>query len=93
MSRLKIAMTAKFRRQLKRIRKRGWNIEELQKVIELLQRQQTLPTKYGDHALTGNRFGQRDLHIRPDWVLIYAVDEDILVLELIETGTHSDLDL
>lgn len=86
-------MTAKFRRQLKRIRKRGWNIEELRKVIGLLQRQQTLPAKYRDHALTGDRLGQRDLHILPDWVLIYAVDEDILVLELIETGTHSDLGL
>lgn len=93
MLRLKIAVTAKFRRQLKRIRKRGWNIEELREVIGILQQRQTLPTKYRDHALTGNRLGQRDLHIRPDWVLIYAVDEDILVLELIETGTHSDLNL
>lgn len=57
----------------------------------MLQRQEVLPARYRDHALTADRAGLRDCHIRPDWVLIYEVREVELVLLLVETGSHSDL--
>ena len=59
----------------------------------MLQRRETLPVRYRDHALTANQTGLRDCHIRPDWVLIYEIRETELVLLLVETGSHADLDL
>ncbi|MDR2513813.1 MAG: type II toxin-antitoxin system YafQ family toxin, partial [Christensenellaceae bacterium] len=50
-----------------------------------------LPEKYSDHALTGNWIGHRDCHIQNDWLLIYRIEEDSLVLVLSRTGTHSDI--
>jgi len=90
---LRIAQTNTFKRQLKRCRKRGWALNELEKVIYMLQSEQPLPEKYRDHALSGDRAGQRDCHIKPDWVLIYSIRNDVMVLLLLATGTHSDLDL
>jgi mRNA interferase YafQ len=54
-----------------------------------LSEKQPLPIRYRDHALTGNWIGHRDCHIQPDWVLIYQITDDTLILE--RTGTHSDL--
>ena len=90
---LEIAQTNLFKRQLKKCRKRGWDVGELEVVVSLLQWQEKLPAKYQDHALSGDRAGQRDCHIKPDWVLIYAIREDVLVLQLLATGSHSDLSL
>ncbi len=62
-------------------------------VVEMLRRRETLPVRYRDHALTADRAGLRDCHIRPDWVLIYQIRETELVLVLVETGSHADLGL
>ena len=90
---LEIAQTNLFKRQLKKCRKRGWDVAELEVVVSLLQKQEELPAKYKDHALSGDRAGQRDCHIRPDWILIYTVREDVLILQLLATGSHADLSL
>lgn len=90
---LEIAQTNLFKRQLKKCRKRGWDVSELEEVVALLQQQKELPAKYRDHALSGDRAGQRDCHIKSDWILIYAVRENVLILQLLATGSHADLDL
>ena len=64
----------------------------LETVVELLLDGQTLPEKYRDHQLTGNWKGYREFHIEPDWLLVYKIYESKLILSLVRTGTHSDLD-
>lgn len=88
---LKLAFTSQFKKDYKRLKKRGFNLDELQEVIERLRRQEPLDKRHQDHALTGNYAGFRECHIRPDWLLIYAVDKDILVLTAARTGSHADL--
>lgn len=66
-------------------------IELLERVVELLAAGETLPEKNKDHALTGNWVGHRECHILPDWLLVYRVEDDVLVLTLTRTGSHSDL--
>ena len=90
---LKIEFTGQFKRDYKLAVKRGFDPQELTLVITLLASQQPLPEKYRDHALENSRSYKnvRECHIKPDWLLIYKVYADRLVLELIRTGTHSDL--
>ncbi|MDR1412450.1 MAG: type II toxin-antitoxin system YafQ family toxin [Actinomycetes bacterium] len=90
---LRIAQTRLFKKQLKQCRKRGWDMAAMNEVVDMLQRREVLPAKHHDHALSGNRRGQRDCHLKPDWVLIYRIREDVLILQLLETGSHSDLTL
>jgi mRNA interferase YafQ len=71
--------------------RRGKDITKLEKVVDMLASGKTLPEKYRDHKLTGNWVGYRDCHIEPDWVLIYKIENDILILTLSRTGSHSDL--
>ena len=71
--------------------KRGLKIELLEEVISTLAMGKTLPEKHKDHALTGNWGGHRECHILPDWLLIYRIEDDVLVLTVSRTGTHSDL--
>lgn len=66
-------------------------ISEFEKVVTLLQNKKTLPGWYKDHNLTGNYEGFRECHITPDWLLIYQIDHNQLVLVLTRTGSHSDL--
>jgi len=73
------------------MQRRGLNMSKLDNVITLLALGQTLPPKNHDHALTGNRVGQRECHIGPDWLLVYRIHNDVLILELLQTGSHSDL--
>lgn len=87
----KLALTSRFNNDLKKILKRGYDLQELHRVINLLQADITLPNKYRDHALGGNWNGHRECHVRPDWLLIYKVENNVLVLTLVRTGTHSDL--
>ena len=68
--------------------KRGWDMDKLDAVIELLAKGVTLPLKNRDHALTGDYSGYRECHITPDWLLIYRIEDDVLVLYLFRTGTH-----
>ncbi len=90
---LKVEFTGQFKKDYKLALKRGCNPDALSEVISLLMNEKTLPEKYRDHALENSRKykNMRECHIRPDWLLIYKVYSDKLVLELIRTGTHSDL--
>ena len=90
---LKIEFTGQFKRDYKLAVKRGCDPQELTLVITLLASQQPLPEKYRDHALENSRSYKnvRECHIKPDWLLMYKVYADRLVLALIRTGTHSDL--
>ena len=90
---LKPEFTGQFKKDYKLAVKRGCNPEELQKVITLLCNEQPLPEKYRDHALTNsyNFKNMRECHIEPDWLLIYKVYNETLILKLIRTGSHSDL--
>ncbi|MDR0857898.1 MAG: type II toxin-antitoxin system YafQ family toxin [Oscillospiraceae bacterium] len=85
--------TAKYRRDMKRMRKRGADKSLIREVVNLLLAREVLPAKYNDHALTGNWTGFRECHILPDWLLIYAIDGNELILTASRTGTHSDLKL
>lgn len=87
----KLIPTAKFRKDMKRIKKRGYDLRLLTEVLDLLATGSVLPEKYKDHALSGNYQGHRECHISPDWLLIYRVEAGMLVLVLSRTGTHSDL--
>ena len=71
--------------------KRGLNIDLLETVIATLALGEPLPDKNKDHALTGNWIGHRECHILPDWLLIYRIEEEVLILTLARSGTHSDL--
>ncbi|MEA4925845.1 MAG: type II toxin-antitoxin system YafQ family toxin [Syntrophomonadaceae bacterium] len=85
-----ILATARFKKDLRTIMKRGYNIGLLQDVVSLLAAASPLPEKNKDHALSGQWIGHRECHITPDWLLLYKIDVDILVLTLTRTGTHSD---
>lgn len=91
MKKYELIATTKFKKDLKKIIKRGYDIELLDTVVETLLSGEPLDIKYKDHALTGNWINHRECHIMPDWLLIYKIENDILVLTLIDTGTHSDL--
>lgn len=87
----KIVTTGKFKRDLKLTKKRGYNLSLLSVVVDTLAAGESLPEKYKDHNLSGNYAGCRECHITPDWLLIYEVEKDELILYLTRTGTHSDL--
>ena len=88
---LTIKYKTAFKRDYKRIVKRGYDTRLLEEVIEMLAEQKPLPEKFRDHDLTGNYKGCRECHILPDWLLVYEVNNDELILYLIRTGSHSDL--
>lgn len=82
--------TTQFKKDFKLAMKRSMKIELLEEVIAMLAMGETLPDKHKDHALTGNWVGHRECHILPDWLLIYRIEDEVLVLTLARTGTHSD---
>lgn len=86
-----VKLTGEFKRSYKLMKKRGLDISLLDEVIDRLRLGQTLDKKYKDHALEGNFKGFRECHIAPDWLLIYFKRDDVLVLTLVDTGSHSDL--
>ncbi|MCI1982770.1 MAG: type II toxin-antitoxin system YafQ family toxin [Oscillospiraceae bacterium] len=88
---LDIVWTSQFKKDYKLAMKRGQSIDLLDNVIRLLAKGEPLPETNRDHALSGNWIGHRECHILPDWLLVYRVENDILVLTLVRTGTHSDL--
>lgn len=83
--------TAKFKKDLKLVIKRGYKIELLKEIVYKLANGEELPPVNRDHELSGNWVGYRECHIQPDWLLIYYIENDVLVLTLARTGTHSDL--
>lgn len=87
----KVIPTNKFKKEYKLALKRGKKIEKLHEVVELLVKDLDLPASLCDHELRGNWKNHRELHIESDWLLIYQKIEDLLILELTRTGSHSDL--
>ena len=88
---LKVRYSAKFKKDFKLAQKRGMPMQELKNIIEKLAAGKTLETKHRDHALSGNYAVFRECHIRPDWLLIYRINDDALELLAHRTGPHSDL--
>ena len=88
-------LTIKFQKTLKkdikRIRKRGYDLSLMEDVVNKLSAEQKLDARYHDHELTGEWKNFRECHITSDWILIYRIDGDELILFLSRTGTHSDL--
>jgi len=89
--RLKVQWTNRFKKDYKQCLNRGMDIGLLDSTIRQLAETGTLPPEYRDHKLSGEWEGFRECHIRPDWLLIYAIQNDVLVLTLARTGSHSDL--
>ena len=86
-----IRFTSQFKKDVKLAKKQGKNLEKLFGVVECLANGQSLEDKYRDHDLSGNYKGCRECHVEPDWLLIYEVIEDVLVLMLYRAGSHSEL--
>lgn len=87
----KIMATGKFKKDLKLMIKRGYDMKLLDEIVTKLSKGEQLPSKNKDHNLSGNYSGKRECHITPDWLLIYEIDQEVLYLYLTRTGTHSDL--
>ena len=86
-----VRRTKKFRKELRKMLRRGADLDKLETVVNILAAGETLPPQYHDHALTGDLEGTRDCHITPDWLLLYRIENDVLVLTLTRTGSNSDL--
>ena len=86
-----VKLTSQFKKDYKNAIKRHLPIELLDEIIKALANGEALPEKNRDHPLSGNWKGHRECHIQPDWLLIYRIEDDILILTLAATGTHSDL--
>lgn len=86
-----IVWTSRFKKDYKLCMKRHLDMDLIDDVIRILARGETLPAVYKDHALSGDWSGHRECHIQPDWLLVYRIEDDVLVLTLARTGTHSDL--
>ena len=79
-----------FERDAKLAKKRGKDMEKLATLVDMLTRNETLPSRYRDHALSGNYAGRRDCHLEPDWLVIYRlIGDDEVRLE--RMGSHADL--
>ena len=87
----RVVPTKRFRKDLVRAEKRGYDLSLLATVTKTLANGEPLPAKQKDHVLLGDYAGCRECHITPDWLLIYEIYEDQLLLYLTRTGTHSDL--
>lgn len=88
---LEIVLSNQFKKDLKQITKRGYNLDLLNDVVDKIASLEPLDERYRDHALTGNYIGFRECHIKPDWLLIYRINNNELYLFLSRTGSHSDL--
>ena len=88
---LKLSVTTQFKKDFKRCKKRGYDLKLLKVVLDKLIAEEPLDAKYKDHSLYGNYVGFRECHILADWLLIYKIDEDRIILTASRTGTHSDL--
>ena len=91
MQKYSVIFTSSFKRDYKLAQKRGYEIELLKEIITKLANGEPLPERNRDHALTGNYKGCRECHIKPDWLLIYQIEDEELILYLTRTGTHADL--
>ena len=89
--RKRIILTSQFKKDYKMAIKRNLPIEKLDTLIDLLASDDILPEQYKDHALSGNWYGFRECHILPNWLLIYRITSNNLILTLSRTGSHSDV--
>lgn len=87
---LRAIATSQFRKDYKRAIKHGKDIAKLDDIIRKLATGEPLDIRHRDHALVGNWASFRECHIEPDWLLIYRIESDVLVLTLVRTGTHGD---
>ena len=85
---LTIRRTTQFKRDIKRLLRSGKDIEKLLSVVEELAEGRKLPPEYHDHPLNGKYKNKRDCHIEPDWILIYAIEDELV---LCRTGSHPQL--
>lgn len=85
-----IVYSSRFKKELKICARRGYDLNKMEVVLDILARGETIPQEYHDHPLHNNWHGFRDLHLEPDWLLIYKIEGNTVVL-LAATGTHSDL--
>jgi len=88
---LKVEYTTQFKRDLKLANKRKKNMGALQKIMKKIETEETLSPRFRDHPLTGNWITHRELHVEPDWLLIYKLILDEKVVIFVRTGTHADL--
>lgn len=88
---LKLRYTRQFKKDFKKAKKRGLPMEELKIVLDILASEKPLPPSYHDHSLLGEYASFRECHIRPDWLLIYRIHEEVMELIAQRTGSHSDL--
>lgn len=88
---MKIKLTKKFQRDLRRMILQGVDLNVMDKVVEKLARGEKLEEKHRDHPLKGEWIGFRECHITPDWLLIYSINDNELILTLTRTGSHSYL--
>ncbi len=86
-----VKFTTKFKKDLKLAKKQGRNTDKLLEIIERLANGEPLEAKYRDHDLSGDYQGCRECHIEPDWLLVYELLDDVLVLLLNRVGSHSEL--
>lgn len=91
MTKYTIKHTSQFKKDYKLAKRRGLNLSLLKEIISLLANGEQLDEKYRDHDLSGDWKGHRECHIQPDWLLVYRIEDDVLILTLSRTGTHSDL--
>ena len=88
---LELRFTAKFKKDYKRVKRQGKDLSKLERTLEVLMRGEDLPDAMRDHSLGGTYHGHRECHIEPDWLLIYRIDEEGLVLVATRSGSHSEL--
>ena len=86
-----VKFTSAFKKSYKLMKKRGMDLSLLDEVVDKLRQGIPLEEKNRDHELTGPFAGFRECHIKPDWLLIYLIENQVLTLTLVDTGTHSDL--
>ena len=91
MTKYEIKNTTQFKKDYKLAKRRELDISLLKDIVTKLANGEPLDPKYKDHSLSGNWTGHRECHIQPDWLLIYRYEENVLILTLTRTGTHSDL--
>lgn len=88
---LEVILSNRFKKDLKIIKKRGYDLDLLDAVVNRLAAEDPLDDKHHDHSLVGDYAGFRECHILPDWLLVYRIDAEAIFLLLSRTGTHSDL--
>lgn len=86
-----ILRTTQFKKDCKKMKKRGYDLKNLETILDKLRVGEVLPEKNRDHELVGDYAGFRECHIYPDWLLIYYIQNERLVLTCVRTGSHSDL--